>query len=1250
MQDFTEIQPRLFLVQRLREQLLGPRLGMNELLPLNLDPRDEYVCGILEPSRGWDEQKGEPELDNTQMDLGGDSLADLDEDYDKPVGLPEFVPSCDPRREPSSMGLSFVIQGPANSILKVCSSFACYQKTDGGWQRQPRAFVHGVPLETSGKRRYACEPFGIFLQTRTRKLEQEGCYQVSLRLVHSGLGPLEGKVRTEKLVFQPQIRVSLDSQQRLVGLSQLAGRLANQTGEDAKLQLIYRDHPVKARGHFCSAVWRSIDPEQQTAGPGKQPKTWEWSDAQALEPEEAEPFCKCDLRTEFLPVLPVQVPSPSWDVSQEPAPLLKAEQLSQCSTPAMLKEALQPLLDGYWHWIEKLRDEVDQVEASLKAVAQQQLELCQESHGRIQEGLRVLESDSLARQAFCFSQKALATQALWKDGSQLQWRPFQIAFFLQTLAGITDANHPDRGICDLLWFPTGGGKTEAYLAIVAYTAALRRLRQSGPDGCAVISRYTLRLLSIQQFRRSLGLMTACEYLRSIKWQANPSASEEVNWGQHRFSVGLWVGGGVTPNRLESVKFPNYIPGAVEQLTKPQERAKGEPAQVLECPCCRALLAVPPEAGQSTIWLHLVVKSGPCEDLHLDDLSNHLVEVLQFEQHSMKSPEFMTWSFQLTSRAGVLGAEFVAEWWEAAKRNLLPQELCCAHPTRPGYFLLKRGSRHLMDFAIYCPNPSCTLAGNEWSEQSAKGMFEEIPEPFRFPNRPQLSDRIAIPALTVDDQIYGWPPTLLLATVDKFARLAFEPRAATLFGQAEFYHPREGYYRANCHRNSGDAKSSAHPAPVAQKIEVNALPSPDLVLQDELHLVDGPLGSMTGLYETVVEGLMCRPHRPKYIASTATVREARDQVKALFDRELRQFPATGLSVNDNFFARTGPGDFFQETGSGRLYLGLCAPGRGALTPLVRAWATILQAGQELCQMGLSDASLDPYWTPVGYFSAINQLATVAGLWRQYIPQRMQSLAEMNQQSLRPLDEALELSSRIDSQRLPVILDRLSSPFPNAVPGVLATSMFGTGVDVSRLSLMVVHGQPKTTAAYIQATGRVGRSMPGLVIAALSPARPRELNHYEYFTGYHLQLYRGVEPVTVFPFAPRARERGLGPAMVAWQRQTGSVSDSWRNNPHTILQDQLSEIRQILMKRAQSQPNLRCPSEAEMLEELEFFEKDWRDAAETEDKLVYQQYTLQNVPTKPVVLGDAHHDIAGLRTVFRNSPQSLREVESTTGFQV
>jgi hypothetical protein len=140
------------------------------------------------------------------------------------------------------------------------------------------------------------------------------------------------------------------------------------------------------------------------------------------------------------------------------------------------------------------------------------------------------------------------------------------------------------------------------------------------------------------------------------------------------------------------------------------------------------------------------------------------------------------------------------------------------------------------------------------------------------------------------------------------------------------------------------------------------------------------------------------------------------------------------------------------------------------------------------------------------------------------------------------------------------------------------------------------------------------------------------------------------VTVFPFAPRARERGLGPVMVAWQRQTGSVSDSWRNNPHTILQDQLSEIRQILMKRAQSQPNLRCPSEAEMLEELEFFEKDWRDAAETEDKLVYQQYTLQNVPTKPVVLGDAHHDIAGLRTVFRNAPQSLREVESTTGFQV
>jgi hypothetical protein len=1250
MQELSEIQPRLFLVQRLREQLLGPRLGMNELLPLNLDPRDEYVCGILEPSLGWDEQKSEPELDNTQMDLGGDSLADLDDDYEKSVGLPEFVPSCDPRREPSSMGLSFVIQGPANSILKVCSSFAFYQRTERGWQRCPRAFVHSVSLEASGKKRHNCEPFGILLQTRTQKLEQEGCYQVSLRLVHSGLGPFEGKIRTEKLVFQPQIRVSLNGSQRLVGLSQLAGRLANETGEDAKLQLIYREHPIKARGHFCSAVWRSIDPEQQNAEQQQTPRTWEWSDAQALEPGEAEPFCNCDLRTEFLPVSAVQVPSPSWDSSQGPAPLLNAEQLSECSTPQQVREALQPLLSGYWYWIEQLGREVEQVEPSLQSVAQQQLDLCQESHNRIQEGLRVLETDPAARLAFCFSQKALATQALWKDGTQLNWRPFQIAFFLQTLAGITDASHPDRTICDLLWFPTGGGKTEAYLAIVAYTAALRRLRRPGPDGCAVISRYTLRLLSIQQFRRSLGLMTACEYLRSTQWQPSPGARDDMNWGQHRFSVGLWVGGGVTPNRLDSVKFPNYIPGAVEQLTKPQERAKGEPAQVLECPCCRALLAVPPEVGQSSIWLHLVVKSGPCEDLDLPRLSNHLVKVLQFIQHPMNSPEFMTWSFELTSQNSVLGDELVADWWEAAQRNLRPLQLCCAHPTRPGYFLLKRGSRQLMDFAIYCPNPTCALAGQEWSEQPVQGVFEEIPEPFRLPNRPQLADRIAIPALTVDDQIYGWPPTLLLATVDKFARLAFEPRAATLFGQAEFYHPREGYYRANCHRSSGDAKSGAHPAPIAQKVEVAALPSPDLVLQDELHLVDGPLGSMTGLYETVVEGLMCRPHRPKYIASTATVREARDQVKALFDRELRQFPATGLSVNDNFFARTGPGEFFQEKGSGRLYLGLCAPGRGALTPLVRAWATILQAGQELHQLGLPDALLDPYWTPVGYFSAINQLATVAGLWRQYIPQRMQSLAEMNEQVLRPLDEALELSSRIDSQRLPVILDRLSSPFPNAVPGVLATSMFGTGVDVSRLSLMVVHGQPKTTSAYIQATGRVGRSMPGLVIAALSPARPRELNHYEYFTGYHLQLYRGVEPVTVFPFAPRARERGLGPAMVAWQRQTGTVNNSWRNSPHVILQHKLSEIRQLLLKRSQSQPNLRCPSEEEMTEELQAFEKAWRDAAEAEENLVYQQYSMQNVPTRPVVLGDAHHELAGLTTVFRNAPQSLREVESTTGFQV
>lgn len=1219
-----ENAPRQFLIASLRADLLGPRQGLHEVYPLTFDPREEYVVGSLDVDpRRLEPDELEQENGEAAVDCGDAPTGD-EEEWDSATGALEWSPVCDPRREPSSMGLSWVVRGPQGGGFEVACTFAAYRRIDGQWKRTPYVFVHRFDLNRE-RQEVTLEPLLARLLLIRRRRGQDR-FQLTLMLIHSGW---EGRqlIRSERLMYQPQLRVVLDPELETVALWEFED--LHEVGEESQQRLLYRDSPVLARGHFCAAVWRAIDPEgQQVDSP------WQWVDGELLPADQRERFARCHIRTEFLPVMAVQTPSTEWREKFGNGPTRSASLLSQCYEPGELKSALKPLIDGYGLWIDELAGAIDDLPQRYQPQARHNWNLCQESRLRMQAGLELLLDDEQARMAFCFANQALALQAEWKN-VELVWRPFQIGFWLQCLSGLVDSNHSDRQVCDLLWFPTGGGKTEAYLAIVAFVLAERRLCGNTLDGTAVISRYTLRLLCIQQFRRALGLVTACEILRVKNWHPNCARPEAGRWGQSRFSTGLWVGSSVTPNSLQTTGFPERIPGAVDLLSgRERVRGHGEPAQVLDCPCCGANLALAEdELAQDELTLHLLVELDEQEPLpSLAQLSTHLVTTRAVQRVGN------TLTFILT---GTLQASLIRDWWEHVSQEWLTRpRLVAAQPTRPGYFLRKSAKGKAYDFEIYCPNPRCLLnVQTDWSENTPAGP---ILEP-----HPALAGRIPLPALTVDQQIYGRPPSLLLATVDKFARLAYEPRAATLFGNVEFFHPVAGYYRVHC---LGE-KDKPHPAGQKLSTPVEPLVPPELILQDELHLIDGPLGSMVGLYEAVVHHLCSRLQPPKYIASTATVREASDQVRCLFQRELRQFPAAGLSATDSFFALLPKPDPHQKSGSGRLYMGVCAPGRGPVVPLVRCWATILNA---VASMPYADEVRDAYFTPVGYFNAISQLAVVGGLWRQFIFQRLQLLNP----NARELNDPLELSSRIESERLPLLLKALETPLPRAAHGVLATSMFGTGVDVSRLSLMIVHGQPKTTSSYIQATGRVGRQQPGLVITALSSARPRELNHYEYFPGYHLQLYRGVEPVTVFPYAPRARERGLGPLCVALQRQKAGVEEVWRDRSLGArrmaegLSDQaLEALLSLFAVRSQGQPPVRRPNDADVRSELLQGLQRWQQLAlERPNELDFEEYSMSKAPVRPVVLGDPQHLTAELPVVFRNAPQSLREVEPTTGFKV
>ena len=677
--------------------------------------------------------------------------------------------------------------------------------------------------------------------------------------------------------------------------------------------------------------------------------------------------------------------------------------------------------------------------------------------------------------------------------------------------------------------------------------------------------------------------------------------------------------------------------------------------------------------------------------------------------------------QFESKADLTAQEIDRWWWDKISKQMGQATLIAARPARPGYVLsaydTSRKPLKYCDFNVYCPDPDCELNRHhsaelvplnrnvfpfdpinprliddspEWAEElpQIKGMQWE-----NVPNWAKHAEGVAcftpIPAYTVDDQIYHRCPSVVIATVDKIARLAYEPKAASIFGNVNSYHSRWGYYRDGTPPMTDDSNlpinEQAHiPADMNRilHVAVNRFRPPDLIIQDELHLIEGPLGSMVGLYETVVE-LLCRYKAqnqvgkegfsvPKYVASTATVRQAASQVQSLFSRQICQFPSSGVNADDRFFAVTEETHPLDCMKAGRLYIGICAPGRGAQTPIVRLWAGLLQASQTRRSTGtVLNEDLDPFWTLVGYFNAIRELSGAVALYRQDIIERIGFRGGKKKRSITAAGNNVELSGRTRSLSLPSILDDLGRRLPHALDALFTTSMFGTGVDVSRLGLMVVHGQPKTTATYIQATGRVGRESGGLVVTFCRASRPRDLDHYEFFTGYHRALYRYVEPVTIAPFSPRARERALGPLAVVLLRQSAfiegkKVDRAWRiqqrltggrfvshagrmtqsrNDPEVLV------IPSVFETRAAAQPEGRRPirgiTERETASELDR----WRMIAShfpDEDAFVYYEPSYSRLPKRRVVLGDSQHFRQDLDQVYENVPGSLRDVEETTTF--
>jgi hypothetical protein len=724
-------------------------------------------------------------------------------------------------------------------------------------------------------------------------------------------------------------------------------------------------------------------------------------------------------------------------------------------------EVLLPLVDAYARWIGVQRTRIGDAASLLplhEDAAREALMRCDEAAARIRAGIEVLGRDATAREAFRFANRVMHAQRVRgvytrevRAGRSValeavdvpanrSWRPFQLAFVLMNLPALADVLHEDRrgdeaATADLLWFPTGGGKTEAYLGLAALAMALRRLQgevdgHDGRHGVAVLMRYTLRLLTLQQFQRASALLCACEVERR---------RDSARWGDEPFRIGLWVGRKATPNTTaESASMVAQLRDAAQGFDA-RLASLGSPHQLSHCPWCGAPIR-------------------PGADLHVE-----------------QAPKGRGRTF------------------------------------------------------TYCSDATGACAF------SRRGSANE-----------------GLPVVVVDEEVYRLLPDLVIATVDKFAQMPWNGRTQMLFGRVTGRCERHGFRSPEL--DDADSHPAAGALPAARSHPHIPLRPPDLIIQDELHLISGPLGSMVGLYETAVDALAswtCKGVRvhPKIIASTATVRRAPAQVRHVFARRLAVFPPHGLDARDSFFAVERPTDL----APGRLYLGVCARGFRLKSVLIRVYTALLASAQRLADE--QGAAADPWMTLVGYFNALRELGGMRRLVDDDVRSRLWSMAERGL-GRRPTPVVEELTSRMDAVRIPRILARLELPVeprPAAlvaprrrkatderpVDVLLATNMLAVGVDISRLGLMVVAGQPKSTAEYIQATSRVGRAAPGLVVTVFNWARPRDLSHYESFEQYHAGFYRHVEALSVTPFAEGALARGLSGVLAAMIRLDGEA---------------------------------------------------------------------------------------------------------------
>ncbi|GAA4616588.1 hypothetical protein GCM10023195_73800 [Actinoallomurus liliacearum] len=1038
----------------LTETVPSRRFGVGILFPAGTEAEERVeapgldVTGVTTP--GLDDT----DVENKQAKIVNQGEAEQDDDLD--LRLANL-------RLPSTLGLSVCGSVPADSQVVVSAEIGRYRpfpvviadSERQWWVRTPvtiRAVFPAERLAVPGNERRQVWPHprsaiengdGLEVEINAFSRVVNGDHLITITLTNRSSGS-----KDEASLFQAGFEITAEDGAAFLPYPENHGR-RELSEEEQSIALLYRRHQTFALGHGCAADW------------------------------EREPLDSVQrIKAVCLPSF--EAPSVTPDIVLPGGERLSVS-MQALAEPALQGEAssqIERLISGYETWIADRRKNSLELPQEHRAAAERHLRDCDRALERMRRGWKLIREDSEAALAFRLANEAMLIQqarsavkvretTVDASGSvqvagampkgevpegRGNWRPFQIAFLLAVVESVAVPGSDDRETVELIFFPTGGGKTEAYLAVAAFAMFLRRLRDPSDTGTEVIMRYTLRLLTAQQFSRAASLICAMEVIRSGR----------TDLGGKPYSIGVWLGGSTTPNtRDQAVKSWDQL------VTKPNTAPND--FLLLRCPWCAAKMG--PTDGQK--------QSGS----------------------------------------------------QGRRGRRVPRVV-------PGY-------RKLRDrVTLHCPDERC---------------------PFHK----------ALPTLVVDDDIYEAPPSMIIGTVDKFATMAWQPCSRALFGLDE----------------SGEQQVSP----------------PGLIIQDEFHLISGPLGSMVGLYESVIETLCTddrtpEPVKPKIVSSTATIRRYQEQVAAVYARnDVALFPPPGLEASDSFFsvwARDNDGQLLP----GRRYVGVHAPALGSMQSVqVRVAAAMLQAPAIL-----AEEQRDPWWTSLWFFNSLRELGNSLSLLQADIPDYLVGLRRRDGLERNRFPRSImELTSRRRNDEIPRAIDELSVVYGagNVVDICLASNIIEVGVDIDRLSLMAIVGQPKTTAQYIQVSGRVGRrwdERPGLVISLYGAAKPRDRSHYERFRTYHERLYSQVEPTSVTPFALPVMKRALHAALISYVRLVGGDGLL----PWPFPEQLTSEAAKILLDRAYKVDfNERKAAERTVNERLDEWEQwepsEWRADARAGD---------------------------------------------------